>query len=156
MKRTISALIMPAVAGFVSAAFAQQDQGAKTIDAYISKQARKQRGEEYKEARQRIDGDVNLDGAADAVVLYTIESQQGTNNFRQYLAVFARRHGRLVPLAHAEVGGKSLRSVELAAVDGNGICLDTLTNGPDDASCCPSIKGTTRYVVVGRSLREEK
>ncbi len=155
MKRIISALIVLAV-GFVSATFAQQDQEAKAIDAYISKQARQQRGEEYIEARHRIDGDVNRDGAAEAVVLYTIESPQGTNNFGQYLAVFARRHGRLVLLAHAEVGGKSLRSVELAAVDGNGIRLDTLTNGPDDVSCCPSIKGMTRYVVVGRSLRQEK
>jgi hypothetical protein len=61
-----------------------------------------------------------------------------------------------VPLTHAEVGGKSVRSVELKSVEENSILMDTIAYGPKDAQCCPSVKGATRYVLSGRTLREQK
>ncbi len=59
-------------------------------------------------------------------------------------------------MTHTEIGGKSVRSVELTSVDNNAIQLETLSYGPKDASCCPSIKGTTQYVLAGKTLREQK
>ena len=133
-----------------------QDQDATVIDTYIARQARRERGEEYKDARKVIVGNLNNDDSPETVVLYTIESQGGTNNYVQYIAVFVRLNGKLAPLTRAPVGGKSRRSIELVTVDHKAIQLETLDYGPNDASCCPSIKGKSQYILVGRTLRERK
>ena len=135
---------------------ASQDDDLAAIDSFIARQAKRERGEEYKEARKAMTGDLTHDGEAETVVLYTIEGQGGTNSYIQYLAVFARKNGKVTPLTHADVGGKSTRGVELTSVENNSILLDTLSYGPKDASCCPSIKDTTRYVLAGSKLLEQK
>jgi hypothetical protein len=137
-------------------ATARQDEDTTAIVAYISRQAHGARGEEYRDARKVVVGDLTHDGAPETVVLYTIEGQRGSNLHIQYLAVFVRREGKLTPLAHADVGGKSARGVELTSVEDNSILLDTLDYGPKDAACCPSVKGKTRYILSGRMLREQK
>ena len=137
-------------------AAALQDQDAATIDAFIAKQAERLRGEEYRDARKVASGDLTHDGVAETVVLYTIEGQNGSNNYVQYLAVFARGKGGLVEVTHTAIGGKMRRSIELKSVEDNAIQLETLSYGPKDASCCPSVKGTTRYGLVGKMLREQK
>jgi hypothetical protein len=133
-----------------------QDQDVVTISSFIAKQARREGGEEYEEARKIVAGDLNGDGLPETVVLYTIESQGGSNNYIQYLAVFARRDGQLVAVTHTPVGGKSRRSVDLGSVNNRRVNLDTLSYAPKDASCCPSIKATTSYVLVGQKLREHR
>jgi len=135
---------------------ARRDDDTAAIDAYISQQARRERGEEYREARKGVTGDLTHDGVPETVVLYTIEGQHGSNLHIQYLAVFVRREGKLTPLTHADVGGKSARGVELTSIEENSILLDTLDYGPKDAACCPSVKGKTRYILSGRMLREQK
>jgi hypothetical protein len=135
---------------------AAQDPDATTIDGYIARQARQERGEEYKDARKIVSSDLNNDATPETVVLYTIESQRGSNNYIQYVAVFVRRNGKLAPLTRTEVGGKTTRAVESIAVDHKTIQLDILDYGPKDPSCCPTIKGKTRYILVGRRLREQQ
>src|SRR5690349_532046 len=135
---------------------AQQDSNDAVIDAYISRQAERERGEEYREARKVVQGDLTHDGVPEIVVLYTIEGQGGSNLYIQYLAVFGRRDGKLSPLTHAEVGGKFGRSIDLKSIDKNSILLNTLNYGRKDPECCPSMKGATKYVFVGRTLREQK
>jgi hypothetical protein len=134
----------------------RQDKDDASIDAFIARQARCERGQEYRDARKVGGGDLTHDSAAETVVLYTIEGQLGSNNYVQYLTVFAREGGRLSPVATAEVGGKSVRSVELRSIEVSAIDLDTLSYGPKDAMCCPSVKGTTQYVLVSRRQREQK
>jgi hypothetical protein len=141
---------------WIRIASAQQDDDSPIIYAYISRQARREQGEEYREARKVVVGDLTHDGAPETVVLYTIESQGGRNLYIQYLAVFVRRNGKLSPLTHAEVGGKSVRSVELVSVEKNSILLDTKSYGPNDPQCCPTVKGATKYVLVGRTLHEQR
>jgi hypothetical protein len=133
-----------------------QDQQESMIDTYIARQAERLRGEEYREARKLASGDLTGDGIAETAVLYTIEGQGGSNTYVQYLAVFAPGKGRLVALTNTPVGGKSSRSVESLAIDKNTIQLATLSYGPQDPSCCPSRKGTTRFVLAGKRLRELK
>jgi hypothetical protein len=140
----------------VPSVVAAQDQDTATIEAYISRQAHQQHGEEDPDARKIVTGDLDRDGSPETVVLYTIEGQGGSNNYIQYVAVFARHNGKLEPVAYTSVGGKSRRSVELAGVEDNSIRLETMAYGPKDAACCPSVKGETRYVLAGRTLREQK
>ena len=141
--------------GRAGVASARQDEDDAAIDAFIARQARRERGEEYREARGVAAGDLTHDGVPETVVLYTIEGQGGSNLYVQYLAVFTRRGGRLSALTRAAVGGKSARSVELKSVEGGKILLDTAGYGPQDAQCCPSVKGQTRYVLAGGRLREQ-
>ena len=51
-------------------ASARQDQDAAVIDTFIGRQARRERGEEYREARKVVGGDLGHDGVPEAVVLY--------------------------------------------------------------------------------------
>jgi hypothetical protein len=134
----------------------RQNPDDAAIDAYIARQAKLERGEEYREVRKVVVGDLTHDGVPETVVLYVIEGQGGTNRSLQYLAVFARRNGRLTLLTHAEMGSKSVAAVELRSVENETIVLGTLSYGPTDANCCPSVPGTTRYVLSGRTLREQK
>jgi len=140
----------------VNLASAFQDNDTVVIDAFIARQAKRERGEEYREARKVVNGDLTHDGEPETVVLYTVEGQGGSNLYIQYLAVFVRRNGKLSPLTHMDVGGKSTRGVELTSIENNSILLDTLNYGPRDASCCPSVKGTTRYLLSGGRLREQR
>ena len=134
----------------------RQDQDTAAIDNHIARQARRERGEEYREARKVVSGDLTHDGVAETAVLYTIEGQRGSNLYLQYLAVFARQNGKLSAVAYVQVGGKSLRSVELSSIENDAIQLETLRYGPKDPQCCPSVKGKTRYVLSNRRLREQK
>ena len=137
--------IVPAVAS---------DPDRTIIDRFIAHQSRRERGEEYQDARKIASGDLNHDGTSDTAVLYTIEGQRGSNLYIQYLAVFLRRNGKLTPSAHAEVGGKGYRAVEEISVEENTIRLEILDYASRDAACCPSEKGHTRYVLAGSALQE--
>ena len=148
---TLALAICPCVT-----ASTRQNADDAAIDAYITHQAKLERGEEYREARKVVVGDLTRDGVPETVVLYTIEGQRGKNRSIQYLAVFGRRNGKLTPLTYAEMGGKSAAAVELRSVEDEAIVLGTLSYGPKDANCCPSVPGTMRYVLSGRTLREQK
>jgi hypothetical protein len=156
MKFTSLALITFILVYGAASASALQDQDTKAIESFIAKQAERLRGEEYSEARKVATGDLTRDGVAETAVLYTIEGQGGSNTYVQYLAVFARGKGGLVAVTNTAVGGKTSRSVDRISVNNNAIQLATLSYGPNDPSCCPSLKGTTRFVLVGKTLREQK
>jgi hypothetical protein len=85
--------------------------------------------------------DLTHDGAPETVVLYTIEGPGGRNLYVQYRAVFTRQKGKLPALTRTEVGGKSVRSVELTSVEDDAILPETLGYAPKDASCCLSVRG---------------
>jgi hypothetical protein len=76
-------------------ASARQDEDAVAIDTFIARQAHRERGEEYREARKVVVGDLTHDGTPETVVLSTIEGQGGRNFYVQYLAVFTRQKGKL-------------------------------------------------------------
>ena len=149
---TLTPCNLDAVTSFTQA----QEQDLVTITSFIARQARRERGEEYEDARKVVVGDLIGDKVPETVVLYTIESQGGSNNYIQYLAVFTRRNGHLVAVAHTSVGGKFRRSVELDAVVNQRVNLQTMSYARTDPSCCPSIKAMTSYVLVGQTLRERK
>lgn len=151
----VPAFVLSAIL-FCPSSFVSSAQAPDTavIDKFISEQATQESGDEYTDARKVVAGDLNGDGLSDRAVLYTIEGQNGSNNYVQYLAVFVRDKSGLVPVTHTVVGGKSNRSVELRSIRNNVIFFKTLNYGPKDAACCPSRKGTTRFMLVNRRLKE--
>jgi hypothetical protein len=134
----------------------QQSQDTKVIDKFISAQAAREKGEEPEGIRKTASGDLNHDGLTDVAVLYTIEGQDGSNNYVQYLAVFLGTRKGLVPSAHRAVGGKNYREVMLTGVSDGLIHVDTTDYGPKDPSCCPTKKGSSTFALQGRVLKERR
>jgi len=132
---------------------AQSQSDKSVINGFIAQQAKKQRATEYEEARSIVKGDLNVDGDEDAVVLYTLEGQGGSNQYLQYLAVFINRKGKLVYITHQMVGGKNQRSIDSVSIKDGKINLQTLEYLPTDASCCPSKKGQMRFILSGGRLK---
>ena len=150
MKKALIFVLPFLFACIPSSASPSQTEDTGVVDQFISKQAKQEDGEEYADARKMLTGDLNRDGVPDVAVLYTIEGQNGTNNYLQYLAVFIRSKGKLVPAAHTVVGGKHNRNVELHSIKNNVIRFQTLSYREGDPASTPSQKGTARFVLVRR------
>jgi hypothetical protein len=131
-----------------------QDADKQVIDKFIGQQAKQEDGEEYAAARKVVTGDLNRDGVSDVAVLYTIEGQNGTNNYIQYLAVFVRSKGGLVPAAHTFVGGKGNRDVALSSIKNNVIYCHTLAYRENDPNSTPSKPGSARFKLIRHKLKE--
>lgn len=154
--KTISWFVLLILMSSTPFIFNAQSDDKATIDKLIASQAVKERGEEPDGVRKTAEGDLNRDGESDVAVLYTIEGQNGSNNYIQYLAVFLRRNGKLVYTARAPVGGKNRRGIEITAIKDNAILFDTTAYADRDPACCPTIKGNTRYVLIGGKLVEKR
>lgn len=142
---------------FTHASFAQNSRDNKSINLFISKQARAKKGEEYQGARKIIYVDVNKDGRKDAVVLYTLESFYGRNNYIQYLAIFVKdKNGALKNVKREIIGGKNSRDVYLESVVNGKINLKTMNYLPTDASCCPRREEHSQIIFSKNKLREAK
>jgi len=128
----------------------------KIVDAYIKSKERTSDivGEsvsEFYKARQYMIGDVNGDKVPDVIVMYTLE--QGMN-WNIYIAVFEKPSMRL--LADGHVGGKGDRKANLNKVLSNGLIeVSVMLYAPEDAYCCPSLKGTSYYAVEKNVLIEK-
>ncbi|MEP7075016.1 MAG: hypothetical protein ABI878_04330 [Acidobacteriota bacterium] len=126
------------------------------IHRFISQQAKRENGEEYKQARKLLKGDINGDKKKDIVVLYTLEGFNGSNNYRQYLAVFLGTGKGFRYAAKEVVGEHAGRGVELKSIIGGRINLDTMEPRKTDPACCPSKPGKARYLFAAGKLRELK
>ena len=157
MKASRVVALIALLSASSSAAHAQARDRA-VISRFIAGQASKLGGQEYREARKMVAGDLNHDGVPDAAVLYTLEGIGGGNNYTQYLAVFLRDKdkGLLVPAAHATVGGKLYREARLQSITDGAILFNIVSYEEKDAACCPSKKGATRYVLADGKLQEQK
>ena len=121
------------------------------IEAHIQQEIARDGGAEYAEARVVQEVDLDADGAQDALVLYSIEGQGGGNSAFQTLAIF-----------HSEAGGYALRASTV--VDGSAtgvkllapqtIAVSSLTLGPDDPMCCPSVESLQKFSWNGQQLVE--
>ena len=156
MKTSVAPLTLILIASISSLTALAQSDDKEVIDKYIARQAAKELGEEPDGVRKVVEGDLNRDGVADVAVLYTIEGQNGSNNYVQYLAVFLRNNGKLRFAARAAAGGKSRRAIEITSIKDNAMLFETTGYGPRDPSCCPTLKGKTRYVLVGAKLVEKR
>jgi hypothetical protein len=154
MKRKLMFVLLLLMLQTTSLAVPQKDQDTALIEKFIARQAQAERGEEYEDARKVAAGDLNHDGVSDLAVVYTIEGQDGTNNYTQYLAVFVRTKTGLVPFTHTHVGGKLNRDVDLNSIKRNVILLKTLSYRPNDPASTPSKKGTARFMLAKRKLKE--
>lgn len=135
-------------------ALAQSQRDESIIKSFIAQQAKRERATEYEEARSIVRGDLNADSAEDAVVLYTIEGQGGSNEYIQYLAVFLNRKGKLVYATHQVVGGRFRREIDSVSIKDGKINLQTMEYLSTDPAGSPSKKGQMRFILSGGRLKK--
>ena len=94
-------------------------------------------------------GDVNGDGADDAVV--TLTSRGGGTGVWHCLAVVVNHGGQPWNVATQCLGDRD-RIAAIRITDDGVIIADVVIHGPGDGACCPSVETTWRYRLVGTEL----
>lgn len=102
-------------------------------------------GSEYRDGRRILTGDFNGDQSPDAIVLYTVEGSGGGNASVHTLALFFESQGNYFAQGSIVVDGAS----EIALDSDGSILVTSLMHGPDDPTCCPSMRSTQQYRVEG-------
>lgn len=133
---------------------AQQDQASdeRVIDDAIAIASGSNAGEEYRDARKVATGDLNGDGADDAAAVFTIEDGS-QNTYMQYLSAFLRQGDGALKFASTSPAGGPGNAVEGISIEDGSIKLKTLTKGPDDADCCPSVVGDVEFLLHNGQLK---
>jgi heat shock protein HslJ len=98
----------------------------------------------------RVAGDLNGDGAEEAVVLLTAGT--GGTGEVWYLAVVGKPGGKVTNIATAPIGDRV--QVRDAKIDGRRIVVDLVQAGENDAACCPADLVTRTWELAGAALRE--
>lgn len=126
----------------------------EVVENAITVAAKSEMGEEYKDARHVLAGDLNGDGAIDAVVLFTVEVGS-ENRTAQYLSVFTRQtNGVLRFVDTSPVGGTGSEAIDGVGIVNGSIKLKTLTRGQDDPDCCPSVSGEKEFLLHDGKLKQ--
>jgi hypothetical protein len=95
-------------------------------------------------------GDLNGDGVDDAAVVLAT-SAGGSGTFISLEAVINDK-GTPKHIASASLGDRTrLKSI---AIQAGEITVTTLTHGPNDPMCCPTIEGTQKYKLQGDKLTQ--
>ena len=98
----------------------------------------------------RLAGDVDGDGAEEAVVL--LAANAGGTGETSYLAVVGRPGGSVTNVATARIGDRvQVRNARLAE---RRIVLDVVQAGENDAACCPGDLVTRTWELSGAVLEE--
>jgi len=98
----------------------------------------------------QLTGDVNKDGADEAVVVLW-QSSGGSGTYL-YLAVMGRAESAIINLATAPIGDRV--QIRSGRIDHGKIELDLVQQGPGDAACCPSRIVTRSWTIGARGLSE--
>jgi len=144
------ALAEPQIAAEPSVAASDESiiNEALARQAFIFDQA-----DENVEARKFAEGDLNGDGVSDKAVLFVLEATNGGNAYATHLAVFVREAGALTYADSLPVSGYGEGVQDFTVQDG-AVAMKILVQGPDDATCCPSVEKNVSYVLQRGKLIE--
>lgn len=123
------------------------------IESAIAITARSEAGDEYQDARKVAAGDLDGDGTSDAAALFTIEAGS-QNTSTQYLSAFLRQGDGALKFASATTVGGTGNAINDVVVEEGAIRLKTLTLGPDDPDCCPSVERKVEYLLHNGKLKQ--
>lgn len=115
------------------------DQARRIAEQFLATKQSTAGSQEAYEAGEIATADLNGDGEAEIVVLWTM---LGPTYWHHGITVLARSGQRYVPSGEAE---EPLGSVEGMVVRNGIIELKTKWPGPTDARCCPTVPKTLRY-----------
>lgn len=95
-------------------------------------------------------GDLDGDGVEDATV-FLVENSGGSGSFI-YIAAQLNQAGQPVEAGTVQIGDRI--QIKSAAIENGQITLEIVTQGPDDAQCCPSLKVRKTYALQAGHLAE--
>ncbi|HEV7270681.1 hypothetical protein [Pseudoxanthomonas sp.] len=122
------------------AAHPDAEQARRIADQFVAgQQAAAGNPQESREAGEVVATDLDGDGQAEIVVLWTM---YGPTYWDHGVAVLAKRGSRYVPAGETQ---DALGLVEGMTVAGGVIELKTKWPGPHDPRCCPTVPKTLRY-----------
>jgi hypothetical protein len=136
----LSALLL--LLSLAPAAHALDDNGAKAVIDQFLKSQKIEEGQAS--AGQHVIADVNGDGRPDIVLQWTI---LGPTWWLPKLSVFIEQ-GRNYRTINTDLTGQ----IEKVSARGSSIFIDTMTLGPKDARCCPTLKKRLTYQWTGQKL----
>lgn len=146
--------VPPSTAAESEATVVTESADESAVDQAIQIAASAVSGEEYRDARHSASGDIDGDGRSDLAVVFTVEVASA-NTAMQNLAAFVRQQdGGLRFAGSTVVGAQGGASVGRVAIDQGSVVLTTLTLGPNDPDCCPSIETSTRFTLAEGSLKQ--
>jgi hypothetical protein len=130
----------------------QMEPGLSKAIANYTAALDKDGGAENSDLRQVVRLDLNNDDVPDAAVLYVIEGEGGAQAGYTYIAGFFNENGKWrAARDRTQIGG----AIESMTFLKPGIVsVDTLTVGPDDPDCCPSVSDHSQYVWNGEKFVE--
>ncbi|MDN3219318.1 LppP/LprE family lipoprotein [Pseudomonas nunensis] len=117
----------------------------------LSAATREDGGDEYPDGRKILRADLNGDGQDDALVIYVIEGQGGSNSSFSTLGVFYANNGAFDFKGSTVVSG-AVTALQLQ--DDKTIRVSSLEVGPEDAFCCPTLESEQKYRWDGNHLEE--
>jgi hypothetical protein len=124
------------------AAHALDDNGAKAvIDQFLKSQKIE---DAQASAAQHVIADVNGDGRPDIVLLWNV---LGPTWWLPKLSIFIDQ-GRNYRTITTDLVGQT----DKVSVRGSSIFVDTMTLGPKDPRCCPTVKKRLTYQWTGQKL----
>ena len=102
--------------------------------------------QENVDARHIEEGDINGDGVSDKAVLFMLDATNGSMSYSTHLAAFVREGGGLRHVDSRLVAGYGEAVEELGVQDGM-LMMKILVQGPDDATCCPTMEKKVSYLL---------
>jgi membrane-bound inhibitor of C-type lysozyme/heat shock protein HslJ len=95
-------------------------------------------------------GDLNADGVDDAAMML-VENSGGSGVFN-YIGAQLNQDGQPVDAGTILLGDRT--QIQSAAIEDGQIVINMVTQGPEDAMCCPTLKLRTSYSVQDGALAE--
>ena len=163
MNRLLSIVLLLIALTSAASIQATDDSLDKQIDSIVKDiKNGDQHATEYRKVRQYHMLDIDGDGVKDTIVLFTIESFGGGNNYHFYMAVLRRIGEQFSFLDVIEIGREGRRHIDFNDVsikDGNivvGTREYVRDNQHFDPNCCPSKKGQATFEIKDGKLHELK
>jgi hypothetical protein len=128
------------------AAHALDDAGAKAVVSRFLASQKSKQGDPS--AAQHVIADLNGDGKPDVVLLWNI---LGPTYFLPKLTILLDQ-GKTYRALTTDLTGQT----EKLTVNGPLIAVDTLTLGPKDPRCCPTLKKQLKFRWAGGKLAAQK
>ena len=140
-KLVLQSLLLTALFVNMSAAAAapDADQARRVAEQFLTTKQTSAGPQETYEAGDVATADLDGDGQAEVIVLWTM---LGPTYWHHGVTVLVRKGQQYAPAGDVE---EPLGSVEGMAVRNGVIELKTKWPGPNDARCCPSVPKTLRY-----------
>jgi hypothetical protein len=96
-------------------------------------------------------GQLGQEGDKKAAVIYSFNG--GGSGVFKILGIMQSLQGKPQQLAWEELGDRVI--IESMAVESGKVVVQMVTHGPDDPSCCPTLKKTAVFSLMGNKLVEQ-